>query len=252
MNRATTYLRHKKALRCKQLSLSAALCMTMSMALAGTATTAPEELIGATRSFLESAVERHLQASEIQGRYEISIANLDPRLRLAHCDQALLTTLESPTQPLGRVTVRVRCAGTTPWTVFVPAQVRLFRPVVILTRPLQRESVISSQDLALREQDVGNLTQGYLTDAAQAIGKKLTRPVLADQVLQPAQLQLAEVVHKGDQVVIIAKTGTVSVRMPGEALSDGAPGEQIRVKNQRSKRVVKGRVVGPGLVEVTM
>jgi flagella basal body P-ring formation protein FlgA len=47
--------------------------------------------------------------------------------------------------------------------VFVPAQVRLLRDVVVVTRPLKRESVVGEGDVALRERDVGTLGQGYLT-----------------------------------------------------------------------------------------
>ncbi|HAV88201.1 MAG TPA: flagella basal body P-ring formation protein FlgA, partial [Pseudomonas sp.] len=72
------------------------------------------------------------------------------------------------------------------------------------------------------------------------------------QVLTPAMLELAEVIRRGDQVVISAGNQSVNVRMPGEALTDGAPGEQIRVKNLRSGRIVRARVTGPGQVEAAM
>jgi hypothetical protein len=88
--------------------------------------TSTEQLIGATEAFLEQATTEYLQRSEIQGRHEIRVNRLDPRLRLPLCDQPLTTTLESPAQPLGRVTTRVRCDGSAPWTVFVPAEVRLY------------------------------------------------------------------------------------------------------------------------------
>lgn len=73
-----------------------------------------------------------------------------------------------------------------------------------------------------------------------------------DQILTPAHVEMAEVVRKGDQVVISAGNSTIQVKMPGEALSAGAVGEQIRVRNLNSKRVVKARVTGPGQVEVAM
>lgn len=214
--------------------------------------TTTDELIGAAESFLEQAVVEYLQRSEIQGRHEVSINRLDPRLRLPECDQALSVRLESPAQPIGRVTTRVRCDGSTPWTVFVPGEVRLYREVLILTRPMQRMSVIGASDVSLIEQDVGQLNQGFLTDPDQAIGKKLTRQLASKQVLAPNYLQIVEVVRKGDQVVISARSSRVSVRMPGEALSDGAPGEQIQVRNLRSQRVIRARVTGPGQVEVAM
>ena len=221
-------------------------------AMATANATRPEQLIGAGEVFLEQAVSEYLQRSNIAGRHEIQINRLDPRLRLPLCQQPLTTTLESPAEPIGRVTLRVRCDGAAPWTVFVPAQVRLYREVVIASRPLKRDNLVTDMDVVLAERDVGLLNQGYLTTLQQALGKKLTRALLPDQVLAPVHVQLAEAIRKGDQVVISARSGGISVRMPGEALSDGTIGRQISVRNQRSNRVIKARVVGPGQVEVAM
>lgn len=102
---------------------------------------------------------------------------------MPQCDRQLDANLESPAQPLGRVTVKVRCNGSSPWTVFVPAQVRLFRNVVTVVRPLKRESIVGEQDVSLRERDVGALNQGFLSDLEQAIGLKVIRPTVMDQVL---------------------------------------------------------------------
>ncbi len=214
--------------------------------------TLPEELIGATEGFLEFMVEDYLQRSEITARHEIQVNPLDPRLRLAACDSDLTQSLESPAQPVGRVTVRVSCEGSTPWTVFVPAQVRIFRPVVVVKTALRRDSIIGAGDVALVEQDVSLLNRGYVTEVEQVIGRKLTRATRTDQVLTPAMLQLAEAVRRGDQVVISARSGGINVRMQGEALSGGTLGQQISVRNLTSQRVIRARVAGPGQVEVEM
>ncbi len=214
--------------------------------------TLPEELIGATEGFLEFMVEDYLERSEITARHEIQVNPLDPRLRLAACDSNLTQSLESPAQPVGRVTVRVSCEGSTPWTVFVPAQVRIFRPVVLVKTALRRDSIIGAGDVALVEQDVSLLNRGYVTEVEQVIGRKLTRATRTDQVLTPAMLQLAEAVRRGDQVVISARSGGINVRMQGEALSGGTLGQQISVRNLTSQRVIRARVTGPGQVEVEM
>lgn len=232
------------------LTLCAAVLTSAGAAYASL--TPPAQIIGAVEAFLEQAVVEYLQRSELQGRHEIRVNRLDSRLRLAQCSQALSVQLESPAQPLGRVTTRVRCDGHAPWTVFVPAEVRLYRPVLVTTRPLARLGTVSASDLNIVERDIGQLPHGYLSEPAEAIGKNLTRQVGSDQVLTPRHLQIAAVVSKGDQVVISARSGGVNVRMPGEALSDGAPGQQIQVRNTRSQRVVRARVVGAGQVEVDM
>ena len=209
-------------------------------------------LIGVTQGFLEFTVEDYLATSQTEGRYEIQVNQLDARLRMPMCDKELTASLESPAKPLGRVTVKVRCEGSSPWTVFVPAQVRLFRDVVTVTRPLRRTGIVEPDDVMLRERDISLLGQGYLTSVDQAIGQRLTRPMVTDQVITLVHLEQAEVIRKGDQVVITARSGTLSVRMPGEALSNGGMAEQIRVKNLNSRRVIKAQVTAPGQVEVSM
>lgn len=250
MNRRTTFSRHPARRRHAQL---AGLALLLAATASQAATTMhPDELIDAARGFLEQAVDNYLQRGELQGRHEIQVNRLDPRLRLARCDIPLVVQLEGNKQPIGRVTLRVSCTGSALWSVFVPAQVRLYRQVIVTSRALQRGSALGPGDLGLAEHDVSLLAQGYLTDTAEVLGNKLTRLAQAGQPLTPSMLELAEVVRKGDQVVISSGNGSVSVRMPGEALDDGAPNQQIRVKNLRSGRIVRARVAGPGQVEVAM
>ncbi|WP_425317458.1 flagellar basal body P-ring formation chaperone FlgA [Stutzerimonas chloritidismutans] len=212
----------------------------------------PQQLIDVTEQFLEQTVSEYLSRSAIDARYEVEVARLDPRLRLNQCDQTLTTSLGSTTIPVGRVSVRVSCEGSSPWSVFIPSHVRLYRQVLVASRSLLRGTVLTDADVSLAERDVSILTQGYLTRHDEALGNKLTRPAQPDQVITPNQLEMAKVVRKGDQVVITARSGSISVRMPGEAMADGVTGKQIPVKNQRSGRTIKARVTGPGQVEVAM
>lgn len=252
MKTLTTLFRHMMAKRLALVGVLPALGLFGYSQAHAADLTLPEELIGATEGFLEFMVEDYLERSEITARHEIQVNPLDPRLRLAACDSDLTQSLESPAQPVGRVTVRVSCEGSTPWAVFVPAQVRIFRPVVVVKTALRRDSIIGAGDVALVEQDVSLLNRGYVTEVEQVIGRKLTRATRTDQVLTPAMLQLAEAVRRGDQVVISARSGGINVRMQGEALSGGTLGEQISVRNLTSQRVIRARVAGPGQVEVEM
>lgn len=252
MKQATTFFRHPRHLArtlCGVLGIAGTLCQAKAQA---DDFTSPEILIGSTQGFLEFKVEDYLRSSGIDARYEIEVARIDPRLRLALCDKDLTQSLETPAQPLGRVTVQVRCDGSSPWAVYIPATVHLYRQVVVTTQPLQREHVIAAGDISVVERDVGQLNQGYLTDPDSAIGQKLKRPTVNDQVLAPVFLEQAAVVHKGDQVVIRAQAGAVSVMMQGEALANGVPGEQIRVRNLSSQRIIKAQVKEAGTVQVAL
>src|SRR5690606_6184086 len=125
MNALTTVYRHLMATRLVFSGVVPALGLLGYSSLQAAPITLPEEIIGAAEGFLEFSVEDYLRRSEITARHEIQVNALDPRLRLAACDSDLTQRLESPAQPVGRVTVRVSCQGSSPWTLFVPAQVRL-------------------------------------------------------------------------------------------------------------------------------
>lgn len=253
MNLLTTVSRHLTNASRHLIGGLVAVCLLVGANLCrADNVTLPEQLIGVTQGFLEFTVEDYLATSQTAGRYEIEVKQLDPRLRMPHCDKDLTATLESPAQPIGRVTVKLRCEGSSPWTVFVPAQVHLFRNVVTVVRPMKRDAIVSEGDVAMRERDVGQLGAGFLDSLDQAVGQKVVRPTVIDQILPPVHLEQPQMVRKGDQVVISARSGAMSVRMPGEALSDGGFNEQIRVKNLNSKRVIKANIVAPGQVEVPM
>ncbi len=89
------------------------------------AVTLPDMLIGVTQGFLEFTVEDYLATSQTEGRYEIEVNPLDPRMHMPMCDKELTATLESP-KPLGRVTVKVRCEGTSPGQCSYPLKSACF------------------------------------------------------------------------------------------------------------------------------
>lgn len=210
------------------------------------------DIIGTTEAFLEQHVKDYLSTGQIAGRQQIKISRLDARLRLHKCSQPLQAGLDNNSPPLGRLTVRVRCDGDTPWSIFVPAHVSLHLDVVVAKHPVKRNSLLQAGDLMLAERDISTLGQGYFLDPQQVTGALATRALNTGQAVQPNQIRTPPMVKRGDQVVISARSGAISVRMPGEALSDGSLGQQIRVRNSRSQRVVHARVVAPGQVEVPM
>lgn len=252
MNAKTTIFRHA-ALETRRLLGAIVMLCLFCVATPGNAQnfTLPEQLIGVTEGFLEYTVQEYLAANQIQGRHEIQVRSLNTRMRMPACDKDLTASLESP-RPVGRISVKVRCEGSAPWMVFVPAQVNLYREVVTAIRPLKRDTILSEMDIVLRERDIGALGLSYMTSLDQALGQKLVRPAVVDQVLSPNFVEQPAMVRKGDHVVIIARSSSLAVRMPGEALADGGFNEQIRVRNLNSNKVIKANITGPGQVEVAM
>jgi len=189
---------------------------------------------------------------EAYPHHEIKVNNLDPRLKLPRCKVPLTGFLPAGGQFIGNTTIGIRCSGGKPWTIYVPASVKAMRKVVTTARPILRNSVISEADIRLEERDVTTGSDTYIFDPENVLGKLAKRALPSSISLTPAMMSEPLLVHRGQQVIILAEGAGIEVRMAGTALMDGAEGQIIRAKNKRSKRTVEGQVVQPGIIKVNM
>ena len=179
------------------------------------------------------------------------VGNLDNRLAMAPCEQALTSNLKSIKQ-FGRISIQVRCEGPKHWSLYVPADIDLFRPVVTAVRPIARGQRISSDQLQLREMNISRLSGSYFTRMEDVLGMQAKRTVPADKTLLAEFLGPPLMIKRGETVVVTAQSNGLVVKIPGVALMDGHQGQQISVRNRQSKRIVEAIVSAPGQVTVAM
>jgi len=191
---------------------------------------------------LRLAAIEHVQAL-LGPDVEVEVGRPDPRLRLARCDDLLEVFEQGRPVSVGNNTLGVRCPGTVPWTIYLPARVSQSVPVLVANRSLGLGHVVTADDIALVSRDQGRLRQNTLADPTLVIGQVIARPLDAGMPVTTQHLEQATVVKRGEQVIIRAGSAGFAVEAPGKALADGAPGTRIRVENLRSRRIVEG-VVG--------
>lgn len=190
------------------------------------------------------------QAHRLKKRHLVQVDHLDPRLHVKRCSRALETFLPPGSTVYTATTVGVRCRGASPWTLYVPAHLKVLDKVIVATRPLQPGHRITANDFTITERDLGTLHTEYTSDPRDVVGKLVKQPVMANSVLTPYMLERSRVVHRGDQVMIVARDNGLEVRMVGQALTDGAKGDEIKVRNLSSKEIVVGTVAAEGTVNV--
>ena len=181
--------------------------------------------------------------------YAIDLSYLNSRLNFKPCRVPLNIDTPQPLE-LGRSHIKVACQDTKPWALNVPTDIHLFTDVVVLNQPLAKDQIINEAHLDLQRQNLAELRNGYYLKKDQVIGKQSKRALAGQTILNSYLILPALMIHKGDKVMIIASKGPMSVKMPGEALNDGREGRQIRVKNSRSERIIRAKVVAPGQVLV--
>lgn len=185
-------------------------------------------------------------------RVDVQVDQLDPRLRLAACGKPLAAFLPPGGRREGNTAVGVRCSGPRPWSIYVPARVRVVEHVVVAVQPVPRGTVLTAADIRLEPRDTSSLSAGYFQDSSQVIGKSVTNALAAGTVLTPQIVKAPLVVHRGERVILLAQTAGIQVRMAGKAMADGTLGQRIQVRSLPSKRIVEGVVRRDGVVSVDL
>lgn len=228
------------------VSLLALVSSTLVVTQAHAQTESLEHIRVSVQHFLETQTRHY----EVEPRIEVG--HLDNRLRLARCGTQLAPFFPSGSRKIGHITVGVRCESPKPWTVYISASAKVFREVAVLNRSLQRGASLTPEHVVLEERDIGTLFSGYYGSLDEVVGLTAKRALPTGQVLTPSVVALPKLVHRGQQITLIAGADSIEVRSRGKALSDGVAGELISVKNLSSNRVVEGVVLEAGLVKILM
>ena len=78
---------------------------------------------------------------------------------------------------------------------------------------------------------------------------RVMRAIGTGQPILQTDLSVVPAVKKGSTVTMLYESGSIRLSMQGEAMSDGAPGESIAVRNLQSKKQTRG-IVRDGLTVV--
>jgi len=177
---------------------------------------------------------------------------LDSRLHLKYCDRPLVAFSPRGSRLTGRTTVGVRCEGSQPWSLHVPLTVSVMKTIAVAKQLLPRGSVLHHRDIMMKKVDLATLPQGYIDKEQVLIGQKLKRRITAGAAFTPTIIIKPDRIKRGQRVTILARSGTMEVRMTGKALSSGAVGERIKVVNLASKRKREGVVTANGEVRIAL
>jgi flagella basal body P-ring formation protein FlgA len=137
-----------------------------------------------------------------------------------------------------------------PWTLYVPVAVAATSPVVFTTRPVLRGERIAPEALELRYVPLQRMPRSPIRNAEQAVGMEATRAIAADSPLALSNLRAPQLVKQGQEVIILAEGGGISVRMSGSALKSGSKDEMIPIKNLSSGKTLEARIVSDSTVLV--
>lgn len=148
--------------------------------------------------------------------------------------------------------VQVKVNGETCGRLTLSGWVDRFAPVVCALREVTHHTVLTGADLILTTVNISTVSGEIITDMADALGKQTRMTLRAGTCLRTGMLTMPPLVQKGDLVKILAGSGRLKVSTMGIAKGSGRKGDQIKVENTVSNKIVVGRVTGKATVEVML
>ena len=128
--------------------------------------------------------------------------------------------------------------------------VTMQEPVVMTTRSMMKNELITAGDVHLVTVDTSRLPAGYLTDLNAAIGLVVKRNINMGVPLAKSLLAREIIIKRSDIIDIVSKVNGVEIIVQGIAMQNGREGDKIRVKNTLSNRIVAGKVLDEKTVQV--
>ena len=206
---------------------------------------APQTVLDTVRSAAKDHVAQIIPVPD-KGQLNITASPLDSRLRLSQCPALLESSIPGKQSLSGNVTVLVRCSPEG-WQVYVPVKVQLLLPRVVAATPLARGTLLTASHLSVRLVE-SRFQRGIVFEhPSEIIGSTVKRTVNMGEAVQGRDICL---VCRNDTVMIKASGGGLNIVTKGTALTDGSLGEQVRVQNSQSKRIIDGIITGVGEVTV--
>lgn len=198
---------------------------------------------------IQQAAQQHILDTvewPIGGELNAQAANIDERIYATNCPSPLITSSSSNNGTASNITVLVECTEDN-WKVYVPVRLMISLPLVTAAVPMSRGQIITQQDVTMTMVDLHRFRRQGFSDTNRIVGAKVKRNVRLGDVIEQNDIC---VVCRNENVVIQAIKQGMSITTKGTALSDGILGEQIKVKNDKSNRIIDAQVTG--IAEVTV
>lgn len=208
-------------------------------------------MLQSTQQWLDTTLRHFNAADGAKLRMEVSVGQLDSRLRLAACAR-IEPYLPANTRLWGRTRIGLRCLeGPSRWNVFLPVTIKAFGPAWVLRSTVAAGASLREEDAVQAEVDWASEVSPILAEPAQWVGQMAAYGLLPGQSLRQAMIRPAQAFQAGASVRIVAEGAGFRVSSEGQALSHGVVGQTARVRTD-SGRVISGVVLDGHTVKISL
>jgi flagella basal body P-ring formation protein FlgA len=229
---------------------NAARIVLLSLALIAPAAAQSQPSAGAdTAAVLRQTIEREVAQQGMEGEIHAQFDTAQLTAQPA-CEQAE-AFLGGTGKLRSRFSVGLRCLAPAQWTIYVPVNLSVQGKYPVAARPLPPNTVLSENDITLREGDLMRLPPGAALSSKDVLGRTTTQRIAAKQLFKHNTLQAPNFIQRGQTITLEIRGDGFSVTGEGTALQSGEPGAIIQARTA-SGQIVQGRVIDGQTILLTM
>ena len=197
---------------------------------------------------VKNYLQTRLKNTQSVNQLTIDVTDIDQRIQIVNCPGGFNyhAAEESLTQVY--ISVRVSC-NNNQWYLFANARILRTQPVVVTSSMISPGTVLDIDNLRVAQVETNRLRHTAYHSTDELIGARMKRRVRQGQ---PIQANMLCFICKGDRITISAEIGGMKVRTSGIAQQDGVIGENIKVINASSKKMVVAEVASTDVVVVRL
>lgn len=132
---------------------------------------------------------------------------------------------------------------------WINGQIEIKKKVPVLLRSVSMNARLTEEDFELVLRDV-TLATDSVPSIKEIVGQKVKFSMYANDIIWSNSLMREKAVQRGDVVKVFIGDSNWQVSTQGVTEQDGFIGDTVNVRNLQTRRVITGRVVGGGEVEV--
>ena len=233
----------------KTLGVAVGCALAIYPAQAQTADVEISGLYTHAQRWLDQALAR--QDAGLPLRMEVVVGQLDPRLKLAPCQQ-VEPYLPVGTRLWGKTRMGLRCLeGTRRWNVFLPLTVKAYGPAWVIKGQVAPGEVLTAAHAMAVEVDWAESPSAIVANQGDWLGKTPSRVLTTGQALRQDMVKAAQVFQAGAQVRVLATGTGFEIASRGQAISAGVVGQYARVRMDNGQ-ILSGLVADDRTVRVLL
>ena len=199
---------------------------------------------------------RRVLAEDLANR--LNLPADDIQLSFKPTDDAVV----SKPEPAGGFTLRSQRTGNlgdVSWVVtlggqrvFLSGSARAWRQQVVLNNAVPARSAIEAGDVTEKRQLIDNLPPDPPLTLDRTVGQAASRDLKPGQVVTSSMVMALKLVSQGQDVTVDTRAGGIRLTTAARALTDGAIGQTVRLRNESTREVFNAVVTGPKQVSLAM